>query len=193
LGLEACCQFNVQWFIFFFACDKALATNISWNTDNRFILILDSYVSIKIFVISVLCSVLFHFLFAIILLIIEFHINVLLLQIEQTWCTIFLDIFIDFLYKFQKTKCPSSRENTVPMRHLVFVTLYRWLFGMQGGMKIKEIKLKNKNALLSKEINGELRWCICISHLLYTCRHWRFCDVHRAVIRVYKTIINYVK
>jgi len=28
---------------------------------------------------------------------------------------------------------------------------------MQGGMKIKEIKLKNKNALLSKEINGELR------------------------------------
>ena len=29
--------------------------------------------------------------------------------------------------------CPSSGENTVPMRHLVLVTLYRWLSGMQGG------------------------------------------------------------
>ena len=36
---------------------------------------------------------------------------------------------------FWATMCPSSGENTVPMRHLVFVTLYRWLSSMQGGMK----------------------------------------------------------
>jgi hypothetical protein len=30
--------------------------------------------------------------------------------------------------------CPSSGETTVPMRHLVFVSLCVWLFGMQGGM-----------------------------------------------------------
>jgi len=28
---------------------------------------------------------------------------------------------------FQATMCPSSGENTVPMRHLLFVTLNRWL------------------------------------------------------------------
>ena len=33
---------------------------------------------------------------------------------------------------FQATICPSSGENTVPMRHLVFVTLYTWLSGIQG-------------------------------------------------------------
>ena len=31
---------------------------------------------------------------------------------------------------FRATMCPSSGENTVPMQHLVFVTLYRWLSGM---------------------------------------------------------------
>jgi len=36
---------------------------------------------------------------------------------------------------FRATMCPSSGENTVPMRHLLFVTLYRWLSGIQGGMK----------------------------------------------------------
>jgi len=30
--------------------------------------------------------------------------------------------------------CPSSGENTVPMQYMVFVTLYRRLSGMQGGM-----------------------------------------------------------
>jgi len=35
---------------------------------------------------------------------------------------------------FQASVCPPSGENTVPMWHLVFVTLYMWLYGMQGGM-----------------------------------------------------------
>ena len=36
-------------------------------------------------------------------------------------------MFIAFLYMFRATMCPSSGENTVPMRHLVLVTLYRLL------------------------------------------------------------------
>ena len=32
-------------------------------------------------------------------------------------------MFIAFLYMFRTTMCPSSGENTVPMRHLVFVTV----------------------------------------------------------------------
>jgi hypothetical protein len=46
---------------------------------------------------------------------------------KPTSCTNFLNMFIAFLYMFRATKCPSSGENTVPMRHLVFVTLNRWL------------------------------------------------------------------
>ena len=46
----------------------------------------------------------------------------------------FLNMFIAFLYMFRATMCPSSGENTVPMRHLLFVTLYRWMSGMQGGI-----------------------------------------------------------
>ena len=37
-----------------------------------------------------------------------------------------------FLYMFQTTICPSSEEITVSIRHLVFVTLCRWLSGTQG-------------------------------------------------------------
>jgi hypothetical protein len=54
---------------------------------------------------------------------------------EPTWCTtFFLNMFIAFLYMFRATMCPSSGKITVPMRHLVFVTLYRWLSGMQSGI-----------------------------------------------------------
>jgi len=41
-------------------------------------------------------------------------------------------MFIGFLYMFRATMCPSSGENTVPMRHLLLVTLYRRLSDMQG-------------------------------------------------------------
>jgi len=44
-------------------------------------------------------------------------------------------MFIAFIYMFRATMCPSSGKNTVPMRQLVFVTLYRWQSGMQDGMK----------------------------------------------------------
>jgi hypothetical protein len=41
-------------------------------------------------------------------------------------------MFISFLHMFRATVCPSSGENTVPMRQLGFVILYEWLSGMQG-------------------------------------------------------------
>ena len=43
-------------------------------------------------------------------------------------------MFIAFLYMFRATMYPSSGENTLPMRHLVFVALYALLSGMQGGV-----------------------------------------------------------
>ena len=49
---------------------------------------------------------------------------------KPSWCTIFLSMFISFLYMFQATTCPSSGETTVFMRHLVLVILCGWLFGM---------------------------------------------------------------
>jgi hypothetical protein len=51
-----------------------------------------------------------------------------------TWCTIFLNMFISFLYVFQETMYPSSGEITVFMRHLVLVIPYGWLYGMQEHM-----------------------------------------------------------
>jgi hypothetical protein len=48
----------------------------------------------------------------------------LILQIKPTWCTIFLSMFISFLYIFRVTMCPSSGETTVLIWHLVLVILY---------------------------------------------------------------------
>ena len=55
-----------------------------------------------------------------------------------SWCTIFLSMFISFLYMFRATMCPSSGEITVSMRHLVFVTLCGWVFSMQVGTCIPD-------------------------------------------------------
>jgi len=43
-------------------------------------------------------------------------------------------MFISFLYMFRATMCPSSREITVSMRHLVFVTLKK-----VDGLKLQEL------------------------------------------------------
>jgi hypothetical protein len=48
----------------------------------------------------------------------------------------FFSMFISSLYMFRAIICPPSREITVSMRHLVFVTLCGWLFSMQGGIKV---------------------------------------------------------
>ena len=39
--------------------------------------------------------------------------------------------YVSFLYMFRATMCPSSGGTTVPVRHLVFVTLCGWLSGLQ--------------------------------------------------------------
>ena len=45
--------------------------------------------------------------------------------------------------------CPSSGENTVPMRHLVFVTLYRWLSGMQGALHTTQSSIQSEKYQVS--------------------------------------------
>ena len=62
--------------------------------------------------------------------------------IKPIWCTIFLRMFISFLDMFQATMCPSSGEITVFMRHLVLVTLYGWLSGMQCMHRVTSTKCR---------------------------------------------------
>jgi len=87
---------------------------------------------------------------------------------------LFLNMFIDFLYMFRPAMCPSSGEITVPLRHLVFVTLYGWLSGIQGGIH---------SALYARHIEKNLwpsakwRWILENQNELWTewtnrtCRH----------------------
>ena len=44
---------------------------------------------------------------------------------------LFVYIFNSILYMFQGTLCSSSGESIVPIQHLVYVTLCRWLSSMQ--------------------------------------------------------------
>jgi len=39
-------------------------------------------------------------------------------------------MFISVFYMFRSAMCPSSGELTVLVPHLVYVTLYRWPFGV---------------------------------------------------------------
>ena len=51
---------------------------------------------------------------------------------KPTWRSIiFSCMFISILYMFRAAMCPSSGELIVSIRHLVYVTLYRWPFGVQ--------------------------------------------------------------
>jgi hypothetical protein len=43
-------------------------------------------------------------------------------------------MFIPILYTFRAAMCPSSGELIVSIRHLVYVTLYKWPFGVQVWM-----------------------------------------------------------
>jgi len=49
----------------------------------------------------------------------------IILYIKPTWCTIFLSMFLSFLYMFRATMCPSSGETPIFMRHLVLVHKYQ--------------------------------------------------------------------
>ena len=45
-------------------------------------------------------------------------------------------MFISILYMFQAAMCPSSGELIVSIRHLVYVTLCGWPFGVQVWMRL---------------------------------------------------------
>jgi len=45
-------------------------------------------------------------------------------------------MFISILYMFRADMCPSSGELIVSIRHLVYVTLYRWSSGVQVWMRL---------------------------------------------------------
>jgi len=46
-------------------------------------------------------------------------------------------MFISILYMFRAAMCPSSGELIVSIRHLVYVTLYRWPSGVQVWMRLQ--------------------------------------------------------
>jgi hypothetical protein len=62
--------------------------------------------------------------------------SLVILYTKPTCCTIFLSMFISFLYMFRATMCPSSGETNVFMRHLVLSIVYGWLPVTQSGMRL---------------------------------------------------------
>jgi hypothetical protein len=76
----------------------------------------------------------YHFLALLLKIYLLFHIigMYVIFYIKPTWCTVFLSLFISFLYMFWVTMCPSSGKITVFMQHLVLVILCGWLSGLQG-------------------------------------------------------------
>jgi hypothetical protein len=68
---------------------------------------------------------------------------------------------------FRETMCPSSGENIVPMRHLVFVTLYRWLSGMQGGLHTRQSSIYSDRYQVSHRYGIFSLWCehSCLKHV----------------------------
>jgi len=46
-------------------------------------------------------------------------------------------MFISILYMFWEAMCPLSEELIVSIRHMVYVTLYRWPFSVQVWMRLQ--------------------------------------------------------
>jgi len=57
-------------------------------------------------------------------------------------------MFISILYMFRAAMCPSSGELIVSIRHLVYVTLYGWPFGVQVWMRLRLIQTYTPNGHL---------------------------------------------
>ena len=75
-------------------------------------------------------------------------------------------MFISILYLFQAAMCPSSGELIVPIRHLVYVTVYRWPFGVQVWMRLQTCSPMCPSS-------GELT--VSIRHLVYVALYrWPF-------------------
>jgi len=52
----------------------------------------------------------------------------IILEIQPTWCTIFLSMFISFLYMFRATVCPSSPETCREKKHTKKNCAPIWLY-----------------------------------------------------------------
>jgi len=89
------------------------------------------------------------------------NISTEILWIKSTWSTIFLSMFISFLYMFRATVCPSSGETTLFTWHLVLVILYGWLSGMQGGTKTIKGCMVNKTLNSTENVREH---CIILYH-----------------------------
>jgi len=81
------------------------------------------------------------------------------IRVKNQLDALFFNVFISLLYMFRATQCSSSGESIVSIHHLVYITVCRWLCGMQ----VREF-LSERNSLT----------CIPDSHLhtvIYT--RWR--------------------
>ena len=106
-------------------------------------------------------------------------------------------MFIFILCMFREAMCPSSGELIVSIRHLVYVTLYRWPFGVQVHTKRSSIQSDiyqmpwlsrntNKMQLCNRIYYSKVYWrlnifraahrsssgtlnCICSVWFIYTC------------------------
>jgi hypothetical protein len=57
-------------------------------------------------------------------------------------------MYISIPFMFQAAMCPSSGELNVSIRHLVYVTMYRWPFGVQVWMRLRLIQTCTPNGHL---------------------------------------------
>jgi hypothetical protein len=64
------------------------------------------------------------------------HLDIILVN-NQLDSQFFSCMFISILYMFRAAMCPSWGELIVSVRHLVYVTLYRWPFGVQVWMRLQ--------------------------------------------------------
>ena len=77
-------------------------------------------------------------------------------------------MFTSFLYTFRATMCPSSGETTVFMWHLVFVTLYGWQSGMQGGLKYSFHAAYQTEINILRKIVHQVGFIYKITHVKYS-------------------------
>jgi len=68
-------------------------------------------------------------------------------------------MFISILYMFRAAMCPSSGELIVSIRRLVYVSVYRWPFGLQVWMRLlSHPNLHTKRSSIQSDIYQMSYW-----------------------------------
>jgi len=68
-------------------------------------------------------------------------------------------MFISILYMFRAAMCPSSGELILSIQHVVYVTLYRWQFGVQVWMRLlSHPNLHTKQSSIQSDIYQMSYW-----------------------------------